>query len=100
MTLADVPIGRTVTVKTIGGHGTFRRRLLELGLLPNTCVTRVSGAPLGDPLELLVRGASLSIRRADASVVEVSVGRPSVRSDAELGSDLSIGVDSWAGSTP
>lgn len=61
----------------VGGSGSFRRRLMELGLVPGTRVEIRGVAPLGDPLELLVRGASLSIRRADASAVEVVAEAPS-----------------------
>ncbi len=73
MQLAEVPIGSHVTVETVGGERSFRRRLMELGLVPGTAVVVVGVAPLGDPLELLVRGASLSIRRAEASEVRVIV---------------------------
>jgi len=73
MTLAEVLLGDTVRVESVGGERSFRRRLLELGLVPGTPVQLVSVAPLGDPLELLVRGASLSIRRAEASSVSVAV---------------------------
>lgn len=100
MNLAEAPLGTTVTVERIGGQGSFRRRLLELGLLPGTPISLVSVAPLGDPLELLVRGASLSIRRADAAVVEV---KPSPRSSLHpvaANRGLSLGGDTWAGSTP
>ena len=72
MVLSEIVVGQVVTVERVGGQGSFRRRLLELGLVPGTRVELVSVAPLGDPLEFLVRGASLSIRRADAAGVEVS----------------------------
>jgi Fe2+ transport system protein FeoA len=72
MTLDEVLLGQTVRVERIGGERAFRRRLLELGLVPGTPVQLVSIAPLGDPLELLVRGYSLSIRRAEASSVNVA----------------------------
>jgi Fe2+ transport system protein FeoA len=72
MNLAELPLGAVATVTRVGGLGSFRRRLMELGLLPGTRVEVVSVAPLGDPLELLLRGASLSIRRTDALTVEVS----------------------------
>jgi ferrous iron transport protein A len=58
-------------VDHVGGERSFRRRLMELGLVPGTRVELVGIAPLGDPLELLVRGASLSIRRSDARAVSV-----------------------------
>jgi ferrous iron transport protein A len=71
MTLAQTHLGRLVTVSRIGGERAFRRRLMELGLVPGTRVELKSIAPLGDPFELLVRGCSLSIRRAEAQHVEV-----------------------------
>ena len=73
MTLADACLGELLTIDRVGGQGGFRRRLLELGLLPGTCVTVKSVAPLGDPIELLVRGASLSIRKEEAATVSVRI---------------------------
>lgn len=73
MTLADASLGELLTIEQVGGNGGFRRRLLELGLLPGTSVTVKSVAPLGDPIELLVRGASLSIRKEEAATVSVTV---------------------------
>ena len=74
MNLAQTRIGQIVTVAHVAGEGSFRRRLMELGLGPGTRVEVVGVAPLGDPLELLVRGSSLSIRRAEAEGVSVSLG--------------------------
>ena len=79
MTLAELSIGQLVTITEVTGEGSFRRRLMELGLVPGTRVELISVAPLGDPLELLVRGASLSIRRSEArgvSVVRANEPRP------------------------
>jgi ferrous iron transport protein A len=100
MNLADAPLGITVTVETVGGQGSFRRRLLELGLLPGTPVRLMGVAPLGDPIELLVRGASLSIRRADASVVTVSMSHRQSNRPAPEGADVDFAGGGWAGSTP
>ncbi len=74
MNLAQTRIGQIVTVAHIAGEGSFRRRLMELGLVPGTRIEVIGVAPLGDPLELLVRGSSLSIRRAEAEGVSVSLG--------------------------
>lgn len=71
MLLSEIETGQVVQVVRISGHSSFRRRLMELGLVPGTRVELVRVAPLGDPVELLVRGASLSIRKAEAGVVEV-----------------------------
>ena len=74
MNIAETRIGQVVTVEHVAGEGSFRRRLMELGLVPGTRVEVVGVAPLGDPLELLVRGGSLSIRRAEAQGVVVTLG--------------------------
>jgi Fe2+ transport system protein FeoA len=79
MNLAQASIGQVVTVEHVGGERSFRRRLMELGILPNTQVEMKGVAPLGDPLELLVRGCSLSIRRAEAAEVVVRESRSSLQ---------------------
>lgn len=71
MQLAELRPGQVATIDHVGGERAFRRRLMELGLIPGTRVELVGVAPLGDPLEFLVRGASLSIRRAEAEAVRV-----------------------------
>jgi ferrous iron transport protein A len=71
MQLSEVQPGQVVEVVAITGQSAFRRRVMELGLVPGTRVELVRVAPLGDPVELLVRGASLSIRKAEARVIEV-----------------------------
>jgi ferrous iron transport protein A len=76
MLLSEIQPGQVVQVAHIAGDGSFRRRLMELGLVPGTRIELVRVAPLGDPVELLVRGASLSIRKAEASAIQVeSPGR-------------------------
>ncbi len=71
-TLASVEQGQTVEVKNIVGNDkALVRRLLDLGITPKTKVTKVRTAPLGDPIELSVRGYSLTMRLADALLVEV-----------------------------
>jgi ferrous iron transport protein A len=72
MVLSEIKPGQVVEVVNVAGQSSFRRRLMELGLVPGTRVELVRVAPLGDPVELLVRGASLSIRKAEASVIEVT----------------------------
>ena len=73
MTLDRLEPGRTARVVSVGGQGHFRRRLLELGLLPGTDVVRTGQAPLGDPLTFRVRGAVLGLRRHEACNVVVEV---------------------------
>lgn len=70
--LGDLPIGAAGTVRRVGGDRPVARRLMEMGILPGTEVEIVRVAPLGDPLQLRVRGYSLSIRRAQATAVEVT----------------------------
>jgi ferrous iron transport protein A len=73
MTLADADLRRPVVVTRVGGERAFRRRLMELGLVPGTEVRVEKVAPLGDPLELSARGSRLSIRRAEARAVDVEL---------------------------
>ncbi len=73
MTLDKLPIGKSAVIKKVGGEGVLRCRLLDMGLIPKTTVQIIKVAPLGDPIELLIRGYSLSIRKEDASKIEVEV---------------------------
>lgn len=70
-TLREVPIGSTVKVIKIHGEGAVRRRIMDMGLTKGVDVTVRKVAPLGDPIQLNVRGYELSIRKADAEMVEV-----------------------------
>ena len=70
-TLRQVAIGDTVTVVKIHGEGAVRRRIMDMGLTKGVSVTVRKVAPLGDPIQLKVRGYELSIRKADADMVEV-----------------------------
>ena len=76
--LADVPVGGRAVVRAVACGRQVKRRLLEMGLLPGTHVDIVRVAPLGDPLELRLRGYALSIRRTEARgvLVEVVEGLP------------------------
>lgn len=69
--LTSLPQRQAGRIVSVGGGRSFRRRLLELGLVPGTVVQVRSVAPLGDPLELRVRGCRLSIRRAEAAGITV-----------------------------
>jgi Fe2+ transport system protein FeoA len=71
MTLEQVAVGVSVVVEKVGGARSFRRRLMELGIIPGTRVEVLRVAPFGDPLELSARGCNLSIRAADARQVQV-----------------------------
>ncbi|WP_300368242.1 FeoA family protein [uncultured Subdoligranulum sp.] len=70
-TLKDVKVGQTVTVTKLHGEGPVRRRIMDMGLTKGTRVFLRKVAPLGDPIELTVRNYELSIRKADAAMVEV-----------------------------
>ena len=70
-TLKDLAIGQTATVVRLHGEGPVRRRIMDMGLTKGTQVYLRKVAPLGDPLELTVRNYELSIRKADAEMVEV-----------------------------
>lgn len=71
MNLADLKVGECGIVNCIGGSGALRHRLLEMGLTPKTRVTVRKIAPMGDPIELHLRNYELSIRRDDASLIEI-----------------------------
>ncbi len=77
MTLLELKIGQLGRVEEVSGERSFRRRLLELGLVPGTEVRVLRVAPLGDPLELAARGCRLSIRRKEAAEIRVTPVGPS-----------------------
>ncbi|WP_288803269.1 FeoA family protein [uncultured Dialister sp.] len=70
-TLRDVPVGAEALVKRIHGEGPLRRRIMDMGITKGTEVYVRKVAPLGDPVELTVRGYELSIRKNEAEAVEV-----------------------------
>ena len=70
-TLREIPVGGTAKVVKIHGEGAVRRRIMDMGLTKGVDVTVRKVAPLGDPIQLNVRGYELSIRKADAQRVEV-----------------------------
>lgn len=71
-TLNEVKIGETVRVSRLNGEGALRRRIMEMGLTKGSQVTVTNIAPLGDPIEVEVRGYDLTIRKKDAEIIEVS----------------------------
>ena len=73
MTLDKLPLGQEAVITAVGGEGALRCRLLDMGLIPKTRVRVEKVAPLGDPLELRVRGYSLSLWKEDAGKIEVEV---------------------------
>ena len=70
-TLREVPVGGSAKVKKLHGEGAIERRIMDMGLTKGVEVYVRKVAPLGDPLELTVRGYELSIRKADAELIEV-----------------------------
>ena len=71
MTLAELAPGYEGYIQTIGGEGALRRRLLDMGLTPDTKVTVIKTAPMGDPIELFLRSYVLSIRLEDAAKIQM-----------------------------
>lgn len=72
MTLANLKVGESAIIKKVEGEGALRRRLLEMGITPNTRVMVRKVAPLGDPIELALRNYELTLRRSDADRIEIS----------------------------
>ncbi len=70
-TLRDVPMGEKAVVKRLHAQGAVRRRLMDMGLTRGAPVTVRKVAPLGDPLEVTIRGYELSLRKQDAASVEI-----------------------------
>ena len=70
-TLKDIPVRETVSVKKLHGEGAVRRRIMDMGITKGTQVYVRKVAPLGDPIEVNVRGYELSLRKADARMIEV-----------------------------
>ena len=70
-TLKDVACGKTVTVKKITGEGPVKRRIMDMGITKGVEVFVRKVAPLGDPVEVTVRGYELSLRKADAEMIQV-----------------------------
>lgn len=71
MTLKDVKVGQTVSVVKLSGEGAVKRRIMDMGITKGTELYIRKVAPLGDPVELTVRGYELSVRKADAEMIEV-----------------------------
>ena len=70
-TLKDIPVGATAKVARIHGQGAIRRRIMDMGITKGVDIHIRKLAPLGDPMELTVRGYELSIRKDDARIIEV-----------------------------
>ena len=71
MTLRDVSVGQTIKVTRLNGDGPVKRRIMDMGITKGVEVYVRKVAPLGDPVEITVRGYELSLRKADAEMIEV-----------------------------
>ena len=69
MTIDDLKIGQSGVIDRVGGEGALRLRFLDMGLIPGTNVTLEKVAPMGDPIQIQVRGYELTIRREDAAKI-------------------------------
>lgn len=76
MTLNELPVGKASVITKVGGAGALRCRLLDMGLIPKTKIVITKVAPMGDPIELRLRGYTLTIRIEDAKNIEVKEGEP------------------------
>ncbi len=72
-TLDQLSPGQAATVKKVGGDGPIRRRILDMGVTNGAGIEMVKASPLGDPVEYKVRGYSLSLRKAEARMIEVEI---------------------------
>jgi len=71
MTLDELPLGQSAKVLKLTGAPAVRRRLMEMGITPSAMVEAVRRAPLGDPLDVKVRGYHVSLRKAEAAAIEI-----------------------------
>lgn len=71
MTVCDLKSGQEASVVSIGSEGGFRRRIIDMGITPGVRIVMVKAAPLGDPIEIELRGYHLSLRKAEAALIEV-----------------------------
>lgn len=71
MTLKDIKVGKRARVLKVGGEGAIRRRIMDMGITKGVEIYVRKVAPLGDPMEIFIRGYELSIRKADADMIEV-----------------------------
>lgn len=71
MTIKDLEIGECAIITKVGGEGPLRLRLLDMGLIPNTIIKVQKIAPLGDPIQIQVRGYELTLRKEDAEKIQV-----------------------------
>ena len=96
MTLRELKIGESAVVKAVGGEGALRQHFLDMGLLPGVEVKLLKFAPMGDPMELLVRGYTLSLRLEEAALIEMykrgqaPIVLPVSKLDSDFGYNLTL----------
>ncbi|MBQ4116971.1 MAG: ferrous iron transport protein A, partial [Clostridia bacterium] len=71
MTLKELAVGKKAKIISVGGEGALRQHFLDMGVIPNTEVKVIQYAPMGDPVELLIHGYSLTLRLDDAAQIEI-----------------------------
>ena len=74
MTLNSLAPGQSAVIRTVGGEGALRRRLLDMGLTPGTVVTLRKVAPMGDPIQIHLRGYDITIRKEDGEKIVLKEG--------------------------
>lgn len=80
MTLTNLPIGENAKILAVNGNNEITRRLMEMGVVPGVAVRVIKSAPFGDPLEVLIRGYHLAMRKSEADKIEVQSPKFEVRS--------------------
>ena len=73
MTLNELKLGQSAKIVSVGGEGSLRNRLIDMGLIPHTELTLRKVAPMGDPIEIHIRGYELTLRLDDAAKIEVEL---------------------------
>ena len=73
ISLAELEIGSKAVIRAINGHNAITRRLRDMGLIPNATVSCEHKAPLGDPIDILIKGSHLTLRKSEAEVIKVQV---------------------------
>lgn len=81
ITLDKLYPGQTAIITKINGHGAIRRRLMEMGIIPDAVIKMIRHAPLGDPLEFKLKGCLLSLRKEEAEIVEIETANKEAEQD-------------------
>ncbi len=97
MTLRDLPIGKTATIRSVGGEGALRQHFLDMGLIPQGDVTMVKYAPMGDPVELRIHSYELTLRLADAEKIEIENIRDAEVSNRKKKNESNPPSGTWRG---